>query len=189
MILFMLLIMGLMLATVTAGGNTWAGGGYGAPLRNAGAPVDGTSEVQTLTIDAAGGTFQLGFDGYTTADITWSATNNTLRDRVDTALEALPSIGTGNVTTAVGTMTAGVGTLTITFAEALGKKAVALITVEDNSLTGTATLTVEETTPGVDATHRGAPKGAKLLDITNGVDYINAGTTTAPTWTKTGTQS
>lgn len=189
MILFMILIMGLMLATVTAGGNTWAGGGYGAPLRNAGVPSAGTSGVQTLTFDADGGTFKLGFDGYTTAAISWSATNNTLRDNVDAALEALPSIGTGNVTTAVGTMTAGVGTLTVTFAGALGKKAVAVLTVEDNSLTGTGTLTVDETTPGVDATKRGAPKGAKLLDITNGVDYVNTGTEQAPTWTKVGTQS
>ena len=92
-------------------------GGIG-PYENAGVPSAGTSEVQTLTIGGTptGGTFTLTYDGQTTAAISWSATNNTLRDNVDTALEALTNIGTGGVTTAVGTMTSGVGTLTITFA-------------------------------------------------------------------------
>ena len=165
-------------------------GATGAPLQSAGAPVNGTDEVQTLTIDATGGTFKLKFEGFTTAAISWSATNNTLRDNVDAALELLPSIGAGGITTAVGTMTAGVGTLTLTFAGNLGKKAIgSLIEVADNSLTGTATLSIAETTPGVDATGRGAIKGQKLIDTTNGVDYINTGTSLAPTWTKTGTQS
>lgn len=155
----------------------------------AGAPSNGTDEVQTLTIDATGGTFKLRFDGHTTAAISWSSTNNTLRDNVDAALEALPNIGTGGVTTAVGTMTSGVGTLTITFAGNLTKKAVPTITVANNSLTGTATLTVAETTPGVDASGRGAPKGAYLTDTTNGLAYINTGTALAPTWTKIGTQT
>lgn len=161
-------------------------------LFSAGAPSNGTSEVQTLTIGGTpdGGTFKLAYAGFTTAAIAWSATNNTLRDNVDAALEALPTIGAGNVTTAVGTMTAGIGTLTITFAAALGKLAVPTITVADNSLTGTSpTLAVAETTPGVDATARGAPKGATLTDTTNGELYINTGTAQAPTWTKVGTQS
>lgn len=157
----------------------------------AGAPVDGTDEVQTLTIDATGGTFKLAFDGFTTAAITWSATNNTLRDNVDAALEALPNIGTGGVTTAVGTMTAGVGTLTLTFAGAntTAKRAQPLITVADNSLTGTATLSIAETTPGVDGSALGAAKGSLLTDTTNGLLYINTGVPGAPTWTKVGTQS
>lgn len=157
----------------------------------AGAPVNGTDEIQTLTIDASGGTFTLIFDGKETAPITWSATNNTLRDNVDAALEALANIGTGGVTTAVGTMTSGVGTLTITFAGAgtTAKRAQNTITVGTNSLTGTATLTVEETTPGVDASALGAPKGATLMDTTNGIAYVNTGTAAAPTWTKVGTQS
>lgn len=175
---------------ILSGGHVIEGAGLGDPILNAGAPSAGTSEIQTLTIDATGGTFKLAFDGYTTAAISWSATNNTLRDNVDAALEALPSIGTGNMTTAVGTMTAGVGTLTLTFAGALAKKAVATITVALNSLTGTATLSVAETTPGVTATFRTAPTGAMLIDTTNGISYINTSVTAlAPTWTKTGTQS
>lgn len=160
-------------------------GGY----TSVGAPSAGTDEVQTLTIDATGGTFRLGFEGFVTADIDWSATNNTLRDNVDAALEALPSIGAGGVAVAVGTMTAGVGTLTITFGGNRGKQAVGLIAVADNSLTGTGTLSIAETTPGVTATGRGAPKGATLTDTSNGVLYINTGTPLAPTWTKVGTQT
>jgi len=162
------------------------------PYVFAGTPGAGTSEVQTLTIGGTpdGGTFKLEFDGQMTAAITWSSTNNTLRDNVDAALEALTNIGTGGVTVAVGTMTSGVGTLTITFAGNLVKKVVNLITVALNSLTGTTpTVAVEETTPGVDADFRGASKGALVTDVTNGILYINTGTALAPTWTKVGTQS
>lgn len=165
-------------------------GTYGRPYLNAGAPSAGTAEVQTLTIDATGGTFKLAFDGYTTAAISWSATNNTLRDNVDTALEALSSIGTGGVTTAVGTMTAGVGTLTITFAGNLANRAVPLITVANNSLTGTATLSIAETTPGVDATGKGAvPAGGLVIDTTNKKLYVNTGTDQVPIWTVAGAQT
>jgi hypothetical protein len=166
------------------------GSGYSAPILNAGAPSAGTSEIQTLTIDATGGTFRLSFEGFTTAAISWSATNATLVANIDAALELLPSIGTGGITTAVGTMTAGVGTITLTFAGNLAKKAISsVIAVATNSLTGTATLSIAETTAGVSATGRGAPVGAALTDTTNGIAYINTGTALAPTWTKVGTQS
>lgn len=165
--------------------------GFG-PLTNAGAPGAGTDEVQTITFGGTptGGTFKLKFGSFVTAAISWSATNNTLRDNVDAALEALPNIGAGNVTTAVGTMTAGIGDLTVTFAGTLAKKAVGLISVANNDLTGTApTIAVVETTPGVNATHRGAPKGAVLTDTTNGIAYVNTGTAASPTWTKIGVQT
>lgn len=160
---------------------------------NAGAPVAGTDEVQTVTFGGTptGGTFKLAFEGFTTAAITWSATNATLVANVDAALEALPSIGTGGITTAVGTMTAGIGTLTLTFAGNRGKQAIgSVIAVASNSLTGTApTIGIAETTPGVNASKRGARKGATLIDTENGIHYTNTGTRLAPTWTKTGTQS
>lgn len=160
----------------------------------AGAPVAGTDEVQTITFGGTptGGTFKLAFDGQVTAPIAWSATNNTLRDNVDAALEALPKIGAGNVATAVGTMTAGVGTLTVTFGGTLAKKAVPTITVDTNSLTGTTpTVAVAETTPGVDATHRSKlpGKGAQLTDTVNGKLYINVGTPPVPVWTLVGSQT
>jgi hypothetical protein len=167
-------------------------GAIGAPLTNAGAPSAGTDEVQTLTIGGTpdGGTFKLAFEGSTTSAITWTATDATLVASVDAALEALPGIGTGGVTTAAGTLSSGIGTITLTFAGNRGKQAVPTISVADNSLTGTdPTVEVAETTPGVDATGRGASKGALLNDTTNGVAYINTGTALAPTWTKVGTQS
>ena len=159
----------------------------------AGAPTAGTDEVQTITFGGTpdGGTFKLAFKGRTTSAISWSATNATLVSNIDTALGALSTIGgAANVTTAVGTMTAGIGTITVTFVGTLAKKAVPLLTVFANNLTGTdPTIQIAETTPGVSASHRGAPIGAQLIDTTNGVAYVNTGTATIPTWTKVGTQS
>jgi hypothetical protein len=157
----------------------------------AGVPAGGTDEVQTITFGGtwlAGETFKLSFNGFTTAAIAWSATNNTLRDNVDTALEALPTIGTGGVVTAVGTMTAGIGTLTVTFATNLAKKAVNTIGVANNG-SASGTLAVAETTPGVDAAFRGAAIGATYQDTTNGKLYVNTGTAIAPVWTVVGTQT
>lgn len=161
-------------------------------MSNAGAPSAGTDEVQTLTFGGTptGGTFRLSFDSQVTANISWNATNGTLVSNIDTALEALTNIGTSNVTTAVGTMTAGIGTITVTFVAALGKLAVSTLVVNNNSMTGTSpTLTVAETTPGVTATARGFPKGKLVSDTTNGKLYINSGTSIAPTWTVVGAQT
>jgi hypothetical protein len=158
--------------------------------RNAGAPSAGTSHVVTLTFGSGttAGTFKLVFDGYTTADIAWSATNNTLIANIDAALGVLASInGAGNVTTAVGTMTSGIGTITVTFAGDLAVKSLGNITVGSQTTGGTLSTAI--TTQGVTATKRGAPKGAVLTDTTNGILYINTGTGVAPTWTKVGTQT
>lgn len=156
-----------------------------------GAPTNGTSEVQTITIGGTptGGTFTLAYEGFTTAAITWSATNATLVANIDAALEALPSIGTGGVTTAVGTAVAGIGTITVTFAGNLANKAVPTITVVNNSMTGTTpTIAVAETTPGVAPSGYGAAPGA-LMVRDNGTVYVNTGTQAAPTWTVVGTQT
>jgi hypothetical protein len=175
---------------VITGGNVITGG-YG-PYFVAGAPTAGTSEVQTLTIGGTptGGTFKLGFEGQTTAAITWTAVDATLVAAIDTALEALATIGTGGVTTAAGTVTSGIGTITITAAGNLAKRAIPLITVADNSLTGTTpTLAIAETTPGVDATARGLAVGATVVDSTNGKEYINTGTPLIPIFTVKGAQT
>jgi hypothetical protein len=158
-------------------------------LRAATAPVAGTDEVQTLTIGGTptGGTFKLKFQDQITAAITWSATNATLLANIDAALEALPGIGTGNIAAAAGSLTAGIGTVTLTFGGALAKRAVPLITVFLNSLTGTSpTLAIAETTPGVNATYRGVGKGRLIVAEDTGVIYRQAGTTSAPTWTEVG---
>jgi len=160
-------------------------------LQYPGIPPAGTDEVQTITFGGTptGGTFTLTFQGATTAAITWVNVNATLVAAIDAALEALVNIGTGNVTTAVGTMTAGIGTATVTFVGARAKQPVGALTAT-SSLTGTApTIAVAETTPGVKPGGRGAPKGAMLTDTTNGIAYINTGTDASPTWTKIGTQT
>lgn len=159
--------------------------GHG-PLTNAGAPSAGTSEVQTVatTGTPTGGTFKLSYKGQVTAAIA----HNAAAAAVISALEALSTIGSGNVTGGGGPLPTGV---TVTFAGALARKAVPLLVLADNSLTGgtTPTVTITETTPGVTATHRGAPKGAILVDTTNGVAYVNTGSISAPTWTVAGTQT
>lgn len=168
--------------------------GSTGPYLNAGAPVAGTDEIQTLTIGGTptGGTFKLAFEGAITAAITWTATDATLVANIDAALGAINTIGAAtNITTAAGTVTSGIGTITLTFVAAMGKKAIgSLITVSDNSLTGSApTLAIAETTPGVDATARGIAVGGLVIDTTNAFAYINTGTSAAPTFTKVGTQS
>lgn len=162
----------------------------GGKYTSAGAPVAGTNEVQTLTIDATGGTFKLSFEGFTTGAITWSATNATLLANIQAALDALASLGTNEVVATAGTLTAGVGTILLTFSGTNhGKMAVGNIAVANNSLTGTATCSIAETTPGVDATARGIPPGGLLVDTTNSKLYINTGTALSPTFTVVGAQS
>jgi hypothetical protein len=165
---------------------TIEGHGLGTPIQSAGAPGAGTDEVQTLTIGGTptGGTFTLSFQGLTTVPITWSNVNATLTATIQSALQGCPSIGGGNATVAAGTLTAGIGTILITFTGQLAKKAVPTLAVADNSLTGTTpTLAVAETTPGVDVTGRSAPKGALLIDTTNGALFQNTGTAASPVWT------
>lgn len=155
------------------------------PILISAVPVNGTNEVQNLEIGGTptGGTFKLAFDGYTTAAISWSATNATLISNIDTALEALANIGAGEVTVADVDLSSGIGNVSITFSGNLGKLNVAAITVPDNSMAGTTpTAAITTTTAGVDATARGAPKGASVIDTTNGKAYINNGTANAPDW-------
>lgn len=156
----------------------------------AGAPVAGTNEVQTLTIGGTptGGTFVLSYEGRSTTAIPWNSTNATLLASMQTALDA--AYGTNSIVAAAGTLTAGIGTITLTFGGNLARKAVVNMVVANNSLTGTApTLAIAETTPGVDASARGAPIGTLLTDTTNGKVYINTGTASNPTWTVVGSQT
>lgn len=158
-------------------------------LGGSGAPAAGTDEIQTLTIGGTptGGTFRLGFAGFNTAPITWSNVNATLVAAIDAALEALGNIGTGGVTTAAGTLTAGIGTITITFGGPLAKRAVSTITVIENALTGTTpTLAVAKTTPGVSASGRDAGIGARYTDTATGKVYSKIDATT---WQVVGAQT
>ena len=168
--------------------NASAGGGI---LEIAGAPGAGTNEVQTLTIGGTptGGTYRLALEATPTAAVTWSATNSTLLSNLNTALDA--AYGTASIVATAGSLTAGIGTVLLTFSgNEYAKRAVSLMTVYNNSLTGSApTLAIAETTPGVNATPYQAAKGALVVDTTNALLYINTGTAFSPTWTKVGTQT
>lgn len=109
--------------------------------------VGTTDEVQTLSISGTptGGTFKLSFRGAKTGTIAYNATSA----NVVTALEALATVGGGNVTATGGPLP---GTpVVITFAGTLSDQAVPLIVPTDAALTGgtTPAVTVVETTPGV----------------------------------------
>lgn len=97
--------------------------------------------VQTITVTATAGTFTLTFDGDTTGDIAYNASNST----VQTALEGLDGIGTGDVA-----VTGSTGTYVLTFGGALAGRAVALIVVDDEEATG-GTVTIANTTVGYGA--------------------------------------
>lgn len=160
------------------------------PVKFFGTPSNGTSQIWTLTFGSgtSAGNFKLTYDGYTTDNIAWSATNNTLVSNIDAALGALSSVsGAGNVTTAVGTMTSGIGTITVTAAGDLAAKVLPAISVHTQTTGGT--LSIATSTAGVTATERGRPKGALLIDTENAKLYINTGTAVAPTWTVAGSQS
>lgn len=101
-----------------------------------------TNEVQTLTVNATGGTFTITFDGQTTGNIAEAATGATIQ----TAMEALSNIVAGDVTVAG----AAGGPWTFTFGGYYAGKNVPLMTGDDTLLTGITlpAITFVETTPG-----------------------------------------
>lgn len=106
----------------------------------------GTDEVQTITITGTptGGSFTLSYGGQTTGLIN----HNANAAAVQAALEALSSIGAGNVSCGGGALP---GTpVTVTFLKSLGGQNVALMTDNDAGLTGgtAPAVAVTETTPG-----------------------------------------
>lgn len=97
-------------------------------------PTGGTNEIQVVDLasgTASGGTFTLTFDGDTTAAIAYNAAASA----VQSALEALDSIGAGNIT--VSGTDIGTG-YTCTFVNDLGGQNVAQMTIDDSSLTGSS---------------------------------------------------
>jgi hypothetical protein len=157
----------------------------GRIVHTATTPSAGTNEIQTLTFGGGTttGNFKLTYNGETTANIAWTATDATLVSNIDAALEALSSIGTGGVTTAAGTVSSGIGTVTVTFAGAnTAKLNVPQMTI--NTQTTGGTLSVATTTAGVEADGRDLPKGTICIADDTGVSYQNTGSPPNPTWTK-----
>lgn len=114
-------------------------GGITATISTTTAGSGPTDEVQTITISgASSGTFTLSFGGQTTDDIAYDAAASVVEDK----LEALSTIGTGNVTV---TGDAG-GPYTVTFTSALGDQAVALLTGDNDDLVGTSLITATSAT-------------------------------------------
>lgn len=105
------------------------------------AAAGGVNEVVTLTegTNITAGTYTLTFGGQTTAPIAWDATAAQLQ----AALEALSTIGAGNilVTGMAGGLTAAPATLT--FVNALGNANVGAITSNQTGLTGTFNIAVQ----------------------------------------------
>lgn len=97
------------------------------------AAVNGEQTV-TVTGSPTGGNFTLTFGGQTTANIAYNASAST----VQTRLEALSTIGAGNVTVTGGNG----GPYTVTFVDDLGEQTIATMTANGAGLTG-------GTTPGV----------------------------------------
>lgn len=145
------------------------------------APVNGTNEVQTFTLSALGaGTHRFSFRGKSgVLTLTGDEANNAaISAKVTTLLEGLRTIGAGNVS--VSTTGSGARAIAVTFQARLGKEALPQMTAV--KLTGTPTIVVATTTPGVTATFRGSKKGQLLARLDNGSLYINTGTPAAPTW-------
>ncbi|MBX3081718.1 MAG: hypothetical protein KF716_08780 [Anaerolineae bacterium] len=106
--------------------------------------VDGVTSVQTITLSGSptGGTFTLTFRGETTTGIAHDAN----AAAVQSALQALSSIGSGNATVS------GSGPYVVTFAGDLAEQAVELLIANGSSLSGgsSPSVSVVMTTPGED---------------------------------------
>lgn len=100
------------------------------------------NEIQRITVQAVGGTFTVTFGGQTTTAIAYNATAATIK----TALEALSSIGTGNVNVTQGPLP---GYVDVEFKGTLAATNVALMTLGTGSLTTPTTTTVTTRNSGV----------------------------------------
>jgi hypothetical protein len=116
------------------------------PLQGAPVPVAGTDEVQTVTVTGSptGGTYTLTFSGQTTSGIAYNAT----AAAVQSALEALSNVESGDVVCAGGPHP---GTpITVTFGGQYDGADVPQMTASAAGLTGgtSPAVTVTTTTPG-----------------------------------------
>lgn len=108
------------------------------------AGTGGVAEVQSVVATGAtAGNFNLTFLGQTTGNIAWNAIAAT----VQTALQALPSIGSGNVTCSGGPLPAT--PVVITFAGSLAKVATLPLLVVGGTPLTTAPAVTSRTTAGV----------------------------------------
>jgi len=123
-------------------------------------------EAVTLTEGTAitAGTYTLTFGGDTTGDIAFDAPAATIR----AALEALPSIGAGNVTVTGGPV--NTAPVVITFTGDLGDLDVGAVTSDQTDLTGTFTI---GTTGGTSTGGTAAGILANGVDVSDSNQAIN----------------
>lgn len=138
------------------------------------APVTGTADVQTLTASATltAGTFTLTKDGATTTPLAFNAT----AAAIQAALQALPTIGTGNATCTGGPISATATPVVVTFAATMPSATESLLTVNNAALVG-GVVNVVHTTVGTPAyglydskvgwTDMGATKNGITIAINN----------------------
>jgi len=134
----------------------------------------GTDDVQTMTVTATSGSYELVFDGATTSALAYDAPLNAGTGNIQSALTALASIGTGNVVVS-GTVAAPV----ITFEGTLADQPVQLISVQNDPITSeNAVNTIVQTTPGAisdKGDNSPTPTGGLLGSTVGGV-YEGVGT-------------
>jgi hypothetical protein len=105
-----------------------------------------SNELETITVNATGGTFTISYGGETTAPINYNATAK----EVEEALEKLPVLKPGDITVTGGPGGENGGTpYTLTFGGELKEKAITPVTTSRSGLTGGAKLaSVIVTKPG-----------------------------------------
>jgi hypothetical protein len=123
---------------ITIGTNSLTGGAAPGPSvvqTTAGALV---SDVQTISVSGAptAGTFQLAFDGQTTAPVPFSAT----AAQIETALAGLSNVGASGVVCSGGALPGA--NVTVTFAGPLSVGAQPVISAAGSTLTGAGSPTV-----------------------------------------------
>ena len=138
-----------------------------------------TNEVQTLTQGATGGTFNLKVivDGQveTTAPIAWNAAASA----VETAIEGLSIVPSGEGTCAGGALNST--PVTVTFSGSLGSRDMSIMAVDSSGLTGgTKLLVVTETTKGIntDARVSRSTRGRTGRTVTGAFEIASVSTTT-----------
>lgn len=110
----------------------------------------GTNEVQTVTVDATGGTFTLAYDNEVTSALAFNVSAADMK----TALEGLPGLQAGDVATVTGGPGDAGGTTpyVVTFGGRLAGTNVIALVADGGSLTGGAgTATVATQTAGAEA--------------------------------------
>jgi hypothetical protein len=137
----------------------------------------GTNEVQTISSDASGGTYALWVTVNNVAEVTGPIAYDANAATVESNIEGLSIVPSGEATCSGGALP---GTpVVVTFSGSLGSKDISIIAVDNAGATG-GTVTVEETTAGINTDMRVSRvvKGASGGTITGAFKIATVSTTT-----------